>query len=151
MDWFDPKTWGVLNPIRETPSPSQIKAERRDAIKDAVNLLVNDSYGAALKAGWHHDLHTGEPKDHNVGEMLMLMVSEIVEGFEGYRKGLMDDKLPHRSMIEVEFADVLIRLLDTAGEMHLDLAGAYVEKRAFNDTRKDHTREARLATGGKKF
>ena len=37
----------------------------------------------------------------------MLIVSEIAEAMEGERKDLMDDKLPHRKMAEVELADAL--------------------------------------------
>ena len=45
----------------------------------------------------------------------MLTVSEVAEAMEGDRKGLMDDKLPHRGMLEVELADVMIRALDIGG------------------------------------
>lgn len=82
---------------------------------------------------------------------LMLIVSELAEAMEGHRKGLQDDKLPHRSMLEVELADALIRLLDLAGKLDLDLGGAYVEKMRFNAVRADHKPEAREADGGKKY
>lgn len=102
-------------------------------------------------ARWWTDPRTGERIERNVGEMLMLMVSELAEAMEGHRKDLMDDKLPHRKMIEVEMADLLIRALDFAGGLGLDLDGAVAEKRAFNATRADHTTEARLAPGGKRY
>jgi hypothetical protein len=70
---------------------------------------------------------------------------------EGYRKGLMDDKLPHRKMIEVELADAVIRCFDLAGALGLDLAGAMAEKLAYNAMRADHKPENRAAEGGKKF
>jgi hypothetical protein len=70
---------------------------------------------------WWIDLETGQRKQRNVGEMLMLCVSEVAESMEGARKGLMDDKLPHREMREVEMADTLIRLLDLAGGLGLNL------------------------------
>lgn len=100
---------------------------------------------------WWRDLETNEPLQRNVGELFMLMVSEIAEGMEGHRKKLQDDKLPHRSMLEVEMADVLIRLLDFAGGMGLDLAGAFVEKMEYNRTRVDHTHAHRKAPGGKAY
>jgi len=100
---------------------------------------------------WWHDLHTGERLNRNKGEMLMLMVSEISEAMEGERKNLMDDHLPHRKMAEVELADVLIRLFDYAGAYGYDLDGAVAEKRAYNATRADHKKEARLAAGGKQW
>ena len=100
---------------------------------------------------WWLDIHTGEPLHRNKGELMMLMVSEISEAMEGARKNLMDDKLPHRKMEEVELADCLIRIFDYAGAYGLDLEGAYQEKREYNAQRQDHTHEARLADGGKKW
>ena len=81
----------------------------------------------------------------------MLVVSEVAEAMEGYRKNLMDDKLPHRSMVEVELADVIIRVFDLAGAMKLDLGGAIEEKLNFNKIRPDHKIENRLKDNGKKF
>lgn len=104
-----------------------------------------------VDAGWWTDLATGERKNRNVGELLMLVVSEIAEGMEGHRKSLQDDKLPHRPMLEVELADAIIRIADIAGGLGLDVAGAIVEKRAYNATREDHKIESRKAATGKKY
>lgn len=82
---------------------------------------------------------------------IALIHSELIEALEGGRKGKPDDRLPHRSSVEVEFADALIRIFDTAGAMGLDLAGAVVEKLAYNQQRADRRRENRDADGGKKF
>jgi NTP pyrophosphatase (non-canonical NTP hydrolase) len=101
---------------------------------------------------WWHDPLTGELiPNRNVGELLMLIVSEVSEAMEGHRKSLMDDKLPHRTMFEVELVDALIRIFDLAGNYHLDLDGAFEEKMAFNAEREDHKPAARLATGGKRY
>lgn len=70
---------------------------------------------------------------------------------EGYRKDLPDDKLPHRPMLEVELADAVIRIADLCGFLGLDLAGAIIEKIAYNANRADHKPETRAAGGGKKF
>lgn len=90
-------------------------------------------------------------KNRNIGELLMLCVSELAEAMEGHRKNLMDDKLPHRSMFEVELVDCMIRIGDLAGGLGLDLEGAYREKMAYNASRQDHKIEARLGEGGKKY
>ena len=63
----------------------------------------------------------------------------------------MDDKLPHRKMVEVELADAVIRIFDLAGAMEMDLGGALVEKLVYNTSREDHKKENREAAGGKKF
>ena len=79
----------------------------------------------------------------------MLMVSEIAEAMEGERKDLMDDKLPHRRMAEVELADAVIRIADYCGLCGYDLEGAILEKMAYNRIREDHKREVRAMKGGK--
>lgn len=111
-------------------------------------------HGLAARSGWWTSRLTGKPLDRsqiNVGEKLMLIVSEVAEAMEGDRKDLMDDKLPHRKMIEVELADALIRIFDLAGFLQLDLAGATIEKLAFNQVRADHKIENRNAPGGKTY
>lgn len=105
----------------------------------------------AVNQHWWHDPRTGEKLNRNKGEMLMLMVSELSEAMEGERKNLMDDKLPHRKMAEVELADCLIRIFDYAGAYGYDLDGAVNEKMAYNAVRADHKPEARLAPGGKQW
>ncbi len=129
-----------LSPIFVTPSDVRL----------AVATLVAACHGAA--AHWWVNPKTGidersNPK--NFSEKLMLIVTELAESMEGHRKDLMDDKLPHRKMREVELADALIRICDTAGGYAMDLAGATVEKMQFNSIRPDHKIEARLAEGGK--
>lgn len=100
---------------------------------------------------WWRDIVTGQPIDRNKGELLCLIHSEISEAMEGERKNLMDDKLPHRRMAEVELVDALIRIFDYAGAFGYDLHGAYAEKMEYNAKRADHKHEARRAAGGKSF
>ena len=100
---------------------------------------------------WWRDPQTSEPLKRNRAELLMLIVSEIAEAMEGERKNLMDDKLPHRPMAEVELADALVRIFDYAGGFGYDIGGAFVEKMAYNAIRADHKPEERLKANGKKF
>ena len=131
------------------------------------NFLVKLCHEASLSAGWWRHKATGldlirvinEPSDQLerllggalVAQKLCLSHSELSEAMEGHRKGLMDDKLPHRPMIEVELADAVIRIADLAGALGLDLGGAIAEKMAFNAVRPDHKPEAREAAGGKAY
>lgn len=109
-----------------------------------VNILVHLCHGLSKEAGWHN-------KPREIGTDLMLIVSEVSEAMEGARKGLMDDHLPNRQMLEVELADAIIRICDTAGKYNLDLGGAVLEKLKYNQTREDHKLENREKDGGKKF
>jgi NTP pyrophosphatase (non-canonical NTP hydrolase) len=105
----------------------------------------------AANATWWRDPVTGARLNRNKGELLMLIVSEIAEAMEGERKNLMDDKIPHRRMAEVELADALIRIFDYAGAYGYDIDGAIAEKLVFNAQRTDHTPEARLKVNGKQW
>lgn len=116
-----------------------------------INALAAEIHSGNIAAGWYSDPATGERIVRNVPEMLCLVHSEISEAMEGFRKSLPDDKLPHRKMIEVELADAIIRILDLAGFLGLDVGGAIHEKRAYNATRADHKIENRCKAGGKAF
>ena len=122
--------------------------------EECTDVLVDYCHGAASKAGWWKNPHTGENKKDNpmaFSQCLMLIVSELAEAMEGDRKNLMDDKLPHRAMREVELADALIRICDTAGGFGLDLGGAVREKLAYNQNRTDHKIENRVLENGKTY
>lgn len=119
-------------------------------IINILRQLQADIHQDNVDAGWWTDLETGERKQRNKGELLMLIVTEIAEAMEGERKDLMDDKLPHRKNAEVELADAFIRILDYCGGFGYDLAGAMQDKLEFNRTREDHKIENRRKEGGKK-
>lgn len=133
-----------------------VEPARLDVVKRLL-VLQDTCYGLANNAGWWTDLETGEdvrnwPNKHLdnwVSAKLMLIVTEVAEAMEGHRKGLKDDKLPHRGMLEVELADAVIRIMDLAGGLNMDVAGAIVEKLAYNMSREDHKIENRKAAGGK--
>jgi len=112
---------------------------------DAAVKLVHQ-----LNEDWWIDLETGEKKQRNVGEALMLIVTELAEAMEGYRRGLQSDHLPEYSALEEELADTVIRILDLAGGLGLRLGEAVAAKLIYNLTRPDHDLAARRAEGGKK-
>lgn len=134
----------------ESLTGQRFTAKRIMDILHGLRGLQDLVYGLNEKAGWWSDLETGEPKVRNKGELMMLMVTEIAEGYEGVRRNLTDDKLKYRPMEEVELADMVIRGVDYTGGHKFDIGGAILHKLLFNQLRADHKRDARLGANGKK-
>ena len=122
-------------------------------IVTAADILQNQCHGAAYSAGWWQGIDGKDSRENPMcfSQKLCLIHSEISEAMEGDRKGLMDDKLPHRKMREVELADAVIRIFDLAGAYDMDLGGAIAEKMGYNAERADHKPESRAAAGGKAY
>lgn len=154
----------AIAPAPLAPAPARLESW---AIKAHGQALQNVCHQASATAGWWTHHKTGldlirvinapaNPLEELlagalVAQKLCLTHSEVSEGMEGHRKGLMDDKLPARPMLEVELADAVIRICDLAGALGLDLGGAIADKLAYNAQRADHKPAARLAAGGKAY
>jgi hypothetical protein len=77
-----------------------------------------DVHARNVKAGWWSDIETGERKKRNVGELLMLFVTEIAEGYLAWANdNERDDKLRQYPGLGVEMADLGIRWADFCGAM----------------------------------
>ena len=114
-----------------------------------VNQLSGLCNGLSNDSGWWKG---DEIPSASVKAMKIALIhSEVSEALEGLRKDCFDDHLTHRKMFEVELADALIRIFDLAGQLDMDLGGALVEKLIYNQTRKDHKKEVRESSNGKKF
>ena len=68
-----------------------------------------------IAAGWWKKDANGTTIPRDFGNLLALVHSEISEADHGWMGALMDDKVPHRTMFEVELADTAIRTLDILG------------------------------------
>lgn len=153
LGWFDYEIEAAEQRLDGSKSRAEWLADndnhQQSARAAAINDLVAYFHGKSAGNGWWPPHMRDNPLV--VSNKLALIHSEISEAMEGDRKGLMDDKLRHRKMIEVELGDALIRICDLAGFLGLDLGGATMEKDAYNDVRADHKEETRKLAGGKAY
>lgn len=99
--------------------------DRSTGVAHASGLrsFFEDVYARNLKAGWWTNIEDGTPKKRNVGELFMLMVTELAEAYDGYVSGAPDGKLPEYPELGVEMGDLMIRIADFCGAL---LAGNIV-------------------------
>ena len=115
-----------------------------------LNEFMRSVHETAVSKGWWGDeLASGESLtyvDRNVGEMLMLVTTEIAEAYEEWRSsgnGIFEaeamlgvqyrDGKPEG--FTVELADALIRIFDICERFQLPLVEALEIKAAYNATR----------------
>ena len=90
---------------------------------NVMSLTVHDN---AREKGFYES-------SRSTAEMIALMHSELSEALEADRHGNpASEHIPEFSALEEEFADVIIRVMDTAVHLKLRLAEAILAKHAFN-------------------
>lgn len=95
----------------------------------AFDSQIVNAHRIAREHGWHDE-------EHEDGTRLALIHCEISEALQALRDGNRADKhCPDFSSLEIELADVVIRIMDYAGLQNLDIAGAIIAKMHYNETR----------------
>lgn len=106
--------------------------------------LMSDMQEQIYKTAEDHGWWEGEP---NVPEKLMLIVSEVSEALEEYRKGIALDLVytgdgkgamkpgDKPEGFGVELADAIIRILDLCGYLQIDMGELVALKHNYNLTR----------------
>lgn len=107
--------------MENEPSPSYF-ARAFDAMAERV-------HATAVEKGWWD-------QDRGNAEAIALIHSELSEALEADREGNPPDKhCPEHSAMAVEFADVIIRIMDLARARGLDVGAAIEAKAARNEKR----------------
>lgn len=105
---------------------------QKEHITSYLALLQQEVHACAKSKGWWDT-------DRSIPECLMLIVSELAEALEDFRGGddpqHIYDTCTKPCGFPIELADAVIRILDLAGHLGIDLGEALVTKHAFNLTR----------------
>jgi NTP pyrophosphatase (non-canonical NTP hydrolase) len=112
-----------------------------NGINDSAKTILNNN----IEKGFNNP-------NYNIGELLMLITSELGEAVESHRKGKFSDwesfykdvneigeiesfKIHIKDTFEDEIADAVLRLLDLSARLNIDLEKHINSKVEFNKTR----------------
>jgi NTP pyrophosphatase (non-canonical NTP hydrolase) len=101
-----------------------------------IREMQKQVHDLAVSKGWHEDRDITSP--HVLGSMLALIHSEVSEALEcirGQEMHLYFEATGKPLGLPSELADVVIRCLDMAEALDIDLQAVIEEKHAYNTTR----------------
>ena len=102
-----------------------------------LRMRQDEIHSNAVTHGWWDGV-SADDKLKLIPEKLLLIIAEVAEATEEYRDGKMDTYLGAGGKPEgfwVEIADAVIRVLDLAGAMDIDLEHIIELKHEYNKTR----------------
>jgi len=123
-------------PVMDDHLPERVMAEVE--LADTLIRIFDLAGGFGLKL---HNVSVGYEID-NRGEILLRIVSRITDAYWG---AMNDDS----DFVEDALSYAVGAIYGYAAKFGYDVDGAMAEKRAYNKVRVDHTKEARMAEGGK--
>jgi NTP pyrophosphatase (non-canonical NTP hydrolase) len=106
----------------------------------AWNSITDEVADNAIRKGWWD-------RDRSDGELIALIHAELSEALEALRSedpGKPDKNVPNYSEVEVELADVVLRLMDFGRARGFRIAEALIDKMQYNKSRP-------YRHGGKRF
>lgn len=118
--------------INKNAAERQSELNREIEFTNAWNGVQKEFHELMVSKGFWD----GGIEARNIGEMCMLMVTELAEAFEGYRRhNKPDEHCPEFSSLEVELADMISRIMDMAGGRGLRVPEALFAKHPYNKNR----------------